>query len=310
MLDNINAIVQSVVKDAPLRRRVERHAAEMNQDYGVDLKRFLEIGTMDAEILSYIWLAIDAGQNVLITGPKFSGKMQLLFALSPLVPKHEKVLVFGNGVREIKYYSNFVSFVSNGRVTGEQIESSKSHNANRIILDKIQGSEARGLFSCANYGISFLTTLDSALQPRDVIEELKRKPMKVKENTLNMLDVVISMDSGQSSVWKINQITEFRWLSRTEMWIEEASKLKDFGLKPTNIVENGVLRREAIRSSKALEAHNDINLISRDEGVGEFDKRTVFLRGLPKSGLPTLEYINSYFGVEQDGQRNPQSQNL
>jgi hypothetical protein len=296
MMENINGMVQSMVGEAPLRRKMVKYSAKMNQDYDVGLDKLLEIGVTNTEVLSYLWLAIDAGKNILITGPEFSGKKQLLFALSPFIPKYEKVLVFGNGTRNTRYYNNFVSFVSDGRVSGNQIKSSRSHNANRIILDKINGPEARELFSCANYGIPFLTTLDFCLQCGKVADTLKEKPTNVAPNTINMLDVVVSMTPGSHSVWGIESIDEFRWLSRSEIWIEEAKTLKDFYFKITNMVEKGKLSRAVLKGSKVIEAYGNFNLLGTEEVKVELDKRTSFLEDPGISKLPVHKYIENYFG--------------
>ncbi|MDY6766365.1 MAG: type II/IV secretion system ATPase subunit, partial [Candidatus Nanohaloarchaea archaeon] len=52
----------------------------------------MDFGTVNAQILSYLWLAIENGRSILIAGPTASGKTTLLNALSLFIPPDLKIV--------------------------------------------------------------------------------------------------------------------------------------------------------------------------------------------------------------------------
>ena len=71
----------------------------------------------------------------------------------------------------------------------------------------------------------------------------------------------------------LNSIKEFRWLSRTELWIEESRTLEDFEFKITETVKDGVLEKSLLKESKVIRAYCDTNLVSTKEAIEEFSRR-------------------------------------
>lgn len=291
---NLVSILKSIGENR-LKKRIAGHALCSNTESGVGLKRMLEIGAISAEALSYLWMAIDANQNIIIAGRPHTGKPQLLFSLCPLIPSYEKALVFGNGTKDLSYYSNFISFVSG---PGEpelrrQIRMSPSLNANRILVRSIKGKEAKELFWCANRGIPFLTTI-TANGNQEILTKLKGKEMNVAPNTLNMLDMIVFMSQGPRSVWSVESITEYKWLSRAEYFVED----EEAELKTKDIVENHSFKEEALQKSKAIDAYCDLNIVSKKDALQEFRKRKDFLARMLQSELDSLEYVNGYFEIK------------
>jgi flagellar protein FlaI len=285
-----------------LRRRIINHAANARSERSAGIKTLLEIGAISAETAAYLWMAIDSGLNIIIAGSGGNGEAQLLFSLCPFIPRYEKAFVFGNGVEEMKYYSNFVNFVSKTSKTHEgelkrQIRAAPSLNANRLILERAAGKETRELFWYANRGIPFLATI-KASDEYDILKKLKEE-MAVAPNTLNMLDIALFMSQGPKSVWAVKSIFEYKWLSRTEYFVEEAKTAKEFEYKTTRIASDYSFDKELLERSKVVDSYSDANVISRKEAMAEYDKRNEFLKGAAQSGLGSLEYINGYFEMER-----------
>lgn len=303
------------MRSIPLKRRVIRHATIFNTEHGVDIRQLMEIKTTMPDVLAYLWMAIDARLSVLISGSEFSGKRQLLFALSPFIPEHEKTLVFGNATKESKEYANFYNYVQSSgpdkRDPGinAHLKSALEVGADRVILTKLMDNEGKHLFACACMGIPFITTVEHQSNQSDIISKLMAKPFSIPSNVVNMLDLCVLMKNGNDSIWKIDGIAEYRWLSRTEIWLDEAEKLKDFEFKVTNIVENGVLNRDALKGSKVLYEYCNAYFASPKEAMDEFEERRKYLDEMRESKAGALEYINRYYR-EKEGQRNQRTWNL
>ena len=63
----------------------------------------------------------------------------------------------------------------------------------RLMVGEVRGEETRELFSSANLGIPFITTMHSNAGGMDIVKKLMVRPMGVESRSLSMLDVALYM---------------------------------------------------------------------------------------------------------------------
>ncbi|MDY6773714.1 MAG: ATPase, T2SS/T4P/T4SS family, partial [Candidatus Nanohaloarchaea archaeon] len=117
----------------------------------------MDFGTIDAEMLAYLWLAIENGRSILIAGPTASGKTSLLNALSLFIPPEMKIISIEDTPELRLPHPNWVPEVARsgfgfqesegGEVTiDDLLEESLRQRPDYIIVGEVRGEEAYILF--------------------------------------------------------------------------------------------------------------------------------------------------------------------
>jgi len=162
----------------------------------------IDYGTMSAEIVAYMWLAVEHGSNALFAGGTASGKTSTLNALCLFIP-HESKIVSIEETREINLpHPNWIPGVSRsgfGEVVGNRIvgeidlydlmKAALRQRPDYILVGEIRGKEAYVLFQAMATGHTTYSTFhaDSA---KSLIHRLEGKPIDIPRVMLQSLDVV------------------------------------------------------------------------------------------------------------------------
>ncbi|MDE1828673.1 MAG: Flp pilus assembly complex ATPase component TadA, partial [Candidatus Micrarchaeota archaeon] len=140
------------------------------------------------------------------------------------VPRYIRGIAIEEDVNELKFYSNLSSMVSlygskqkNSVSTKEQVINALRMRPELLIVGEMRGEEAKELFSGANLGIPFFTTMHSNDSEMSLIKRLLVRPMSVDPQALSSLDISIQMSSKGIESREIAEITEYKWLSRAEI---------------------------------------------------------------------------------------------
>jgi type IV secretory pathway ATPase VirB11/archaellum biosynthesis ATPase len=261
-------------------------------------------GTTNFEVLAYLWMAMDSGCNILIAGSPASGKTTLLSALFSFVPITERIITIEEDVSEIKaridinnsvalYGSRYGNSVS----TREQVINALRMRPDRLVVGEVRGEETRELFSGANLGVPFITTMHSASGGGDIIKKLMVRPMRVEPKSLSRLDIAVYMRHIDLSKRLLSDIYEYRWLSRAEtdklgMEIEDCDSVDI-----SEVVSGGALNSRALQNSKVICAFSMLKGITAKAALKELARRSEFLSVLCESKISSdevREKIQSY----------------
>ena len=287
-------IVEAQVEDARIHAQIRPYALSgaaasirLGRGKVVSIDYLLNKSSVNCDILAYLWLAFDSGINMIVSGPPASGKTTLLSALFSFVPRYEKIITIEEDINELKIrldISNTVSLYGskyrNSISTRDQVLNALRMRPSRIVLGEVRGEETKELFSCANLGVPFITTMHSNEGGVEVLKKLLVKPMAVEAKSLSMLDVVLYMKSIDISRRVLSEIYEYKWLSRAET---ENLGIEIEGNDSVDIAElasNGILNAEALKSSKVVNAFSRKKGLSTKLVVRELEKRSKFLREL------------------------------
>lgn len=308
-LNSFSPIIDAHLKDgsrvhAQLKPYSIKGAAatiRLNNGKGIGIKRLIELGTASPELLAYLWLAVETGQNIIVAGAPAAGKTSLLMALNEFMSRRERIVTVEEDVNELRFNDNFLNVVP---LQGSSLKSSanlKNQVINalhmrpeRLIIGEIRGEEARDVFVGANLGVPFMTTVHTSANGQSVLNRLKARPMSVEPSTINMLDVSIFVRKNADSQRVIDSVVEYRWLSRDELQLDEAEAYGE--VKICEIYSPAQPSLASAKDSKTIEAYMKKNLLSKPAALKELKKRAEFLTKLEPdaSALSVHNYILSY----------------
>ena len=162
----------------------------------------VEFNTMSAEMVAYMWLAVENGINTLFAGGTASGKTTALNALALFIPREAKIVSIEE-TREINLpHPNWIPGVSRsgfGEVVANKIvgeidmydlmKAALRQRPEYILVGEIRGREAYVLFQAMATGHATYSTVhaDSA---HSLIHRLEGKPIEIPRVMLQSLDIV------------------------------------------------------------------------------------------------------------------------
>jgi|SRR3989344_3029849 len=276
--------------------------------------------TMNLEMASIIWLAMQYEMNVLIAGGTASGKTSALNAFSAFIPSYHRIISIED-VRELmlpKYlHDNWVPLTTRnsnpegqGEITMlELMQSSLRMRPDRIILGEMRRhNEAEVLFEAMHTGHSVYSTLH-ANNSKQVIQRLVEEPIGIPASEVAAIDLVLvqyrdrkknvrrtfelaEIESGVNDK-QLTANTVFKWQAREDDWeaINPATKfVRNLNLY-TGMTENEIAKelvdRATILSWMVENNLNDIDNVGKAMNI--FYSNPEFLKKLAKSNASPKE---------------------
>ena len=181
--------------------------------------KLLSFNTLSAEMLAYMWLAIQYKTNFLIIGGTASGKTTLLNAISFFIPPEARVVSIED-TRELNLpRENWLPSVAR-TATGSGgigeidlftlLKSSFRQNPDYVIVGEVRGKEAYVLFQGMASGHPSLSTIHADSMDT-VIKRLETPPIELSPSLLNVLDGICVMTHAivdKQETRKLKEIVE------------------------------------------------------------------------------------------------------
>ncbi len=261
-------------------------------------KLLIDSGAFDPEALAYIWMALESGMSILVAGSPASGKTTLVLSMLKMLPPYQRVVVIEEDTGELDLGPNFANAVNlqgrqkRGFGIVDQVINSLHIRPERLVVGELRGREARALFSAANLGIPFMTTVHSAASGRALLDRLSAKPMSVERNSLRALDVAVFMRKD-GAARGLCGISEYHWVADGD---SEPEAAEDGRCVIVDVAGQHGMIRESFRSSKVLARFSSSNSISLQKTMRELKRRTSFLSGISNipSGFDESAYMRTY----------------
>ncbi|MEM0094615.1 MAG: type II/IV secretion system ATPase subunit [Candidatus Micrarchaeaceae archaeon] len=314
-LNDENPIIDTQVNDARLHAQIKPYVnsgaaatIRVGGKKDLNISTLLKNGTVNEEVLAYLWLAIESNLNIVIAGAPASGKTTLLNAILSFVPKYNKIITIEEDINEIKFYQNAINVVSlygskyNGAVaTKEQVINALRMRPDRLVVGEIRAEETKELFAGANLGIPFMTTMHSNEDGLSLLKKLLVKPMAVDPNAVSALDISIFIAHIGITRRMLSEIYEYKWLSRAESENTTAVIDDSNAVEILKVVGNGAINPSSLQKSKVINAYSLHNGISKNAALREFKARQAYINRICKDTDSTLEIIsriNAYKAIK------------
>lgn len=168
----------------------------------LDMIRFK---TLSPEMASYLWLAIENGQSMLICGGTASGKTTTLNAILLFIPPQMKIVSIED-TRELNLpHENWVPLLTRGGFGGKSVATGKAageidmfdlltaalrQRPQYMMVGEVRGSEAFVVFQAMATGKSAYTTFH-ADDVQAMVHRLENDPINLPRALVAALDIVL-----------------------------------------------------------------------------------------------------------------------
>ncbi len=269
----------------------------------------LRFKTLDSKVLSFLWLAVEYGRSILITGGVATGKTTMLNALSLFIKPELKIVSIEDTAELLLPHPHWVPSVARlpiaeieGKKLGEVdlfdlLRESLRQRPDYLIVGEVRGREAYVLFQQIATGHSSMSTIHADSIER-LVDRLTTPPISLPASLIEALDLVIfvvRIKYGSSYVRRINTIYEILGFDRE----------KNFP------IVNEIFRWKA--SNDTYEATNPsivLKKISQQYGISEqilqkeISNRTKILNWMADNGiedyLDVSKIIKVYYSNPED----------
>jgi len=160
----------------------------------------LRFKTLNSTQLAYLWLAVENGQSILVSGGTATGKTALLNALSLFIRPSMKVVSIEDTPELRLALPHWIPHVARtplamkgrvGEVTlFDLLKSSLRQRPDYLVLGEVRGKEAFVLFQQIATGHPALATIHAASIPQ-LIDRLITPPISLPPNLLENIDIVV-----------------------------------------------------------------------------------------------------------------------
>ena len=239
--------------------------------------------TMDSKMASFLWICIEYGRSILISGGTASGKTSLLNAVSLFIPFNSKIVSIEDTPEIVIPQPHWVPQVARqalADVGGEKVgevdlfdllKESLRQRPDYIIVGEVRGKEAYVLFQQISTGHPSLATIHADTVER-LIDRMTTPPISLPPSLIEALDLIVFIGKikyGNKHVRRIKSIYEvigfdreknmpvvnqvFRWDPETDKYMETNKSItldrisKQFG------VPSHYLQKEITQRSKVLD---------------------------------------------------------
>ena len=239
----------------------------------------VDFGTLNYQMLAYLYLVINNGMNVFVAGESASGKTALINALTTFISPMAKIITIEdtpelqvpqkNWIREVVQTTKAVD--ANGAVTMfDLLKAALRQRPNEIIVGEIRGSEGNIAFQAMQTGHSVMATFHAASMEK-LIQRITGDPILVPKTYIDNLNIAVIMGmvklpngkmgrrvTGVSEIvgWDpfsqtFNIVEAFRW--------DEATDSFDFtGFMTSYILENKIAPKLGISSNKKQKIYDEL----------------------------------------------------
>ncbi|MEM5797850.1 MAG: type II/IV secretion system ATPase subunit [Candidatus Aenigmatarchaeota archaeon] len=242
--------------------------------------------TLSSTELAYLWLAVDYGQSILISGGTATGKTSLLNVLSLFIRPTLKVVSIEDTAELRLYHPHWIPHVARtplsvrkgiGEVTlFDLLKSSLRQRPDYIIVGEVRGKEAYVLFQQMATGHPSLATMHAATIPQ-LIDRLITPPISLPPTLLENIDIIVFLTLARH---------KGRYIRRAD------SILEIIGIENERPVTNKVFEWDPLNDSHEIKGRSVVlKKIARRTGLAdtaiqeELIRRKMILEWIYENGI-------------------------
>jgi flagellar protein FlaI len=191
-------------------------------DDPISILQLIDFKTCDYMIAGYLWLCLEHGMSLFMSGETASGKTTSLNAITAFLPAENKLVTIED-TPELKVpHKNWTREVSKGKGRGEGegsevtmfdlLKAALRQRPNQILVGEIRGVEGSVAFSAMQTGHPVMSTFHAASVEK-LIQRLCGDPINIPKTYVDNLNLVVI----QSSVKRPTGETVRRMISINEL---------------------------------------------------------------------------------------------
>ncbi|MBL7206346.1 MAG: type II/IV secretion system ATPase subunit [Candidatus Aenigmarchaeota archaeon] len=219
----------------------------------------LKYGTLDSTQLAYLWLAVENGQSILISGATATGKTSLLNVVSLFIRPSQKVVSIEDTAELRLPLPHWIPEVARsplsikgrkGEVTlFDLLKSSLRQRPDYIIVGEVRGREAFVLFQQMATGHAALSTIHAASIPQ-LVDRLITPPISLPPNLLENIDIILFLTLSKLKgryVRRVDDILEVVGMDKGKIITKNIFKWRPIDDNFEVVKKSGTLKKLAER---------------------------------------------------------------
>lgn len=250
----------------------------------------IDYGTFSVEMIAYLWMAVENGSNILISGGTASGKTTVLNAISMFIPPESKIVSIED-TREINLmHQNWIPAVTREAEEGgrsiemfDLLRTALRQRPEYILVGEVRGKEAYTLFQAMATGHITLSTVhaDSA---DAVVKRLTKPPIDVPLMLLDSLDIIPIQRSVKVKNKRVRRCTQIMEVTGVDFDSETLKTNELFSWRPDEFV----FKKESNVFAEIMDKLN----IGEKELSGEFSRRVRIMEWMRKRGMTDFQSLS------------------
>jgi flagellar protein FlaI len=212
----------NIVYSTDISRKGSNFTIRKAMDDPLSILKLIEFKTCDYLMAAYIWICIENGMSLFMSGETASGKTTSLNAFTTFIPPENKIVTIEDTPELQVPHKNWVREVSKGKGKGEGegsdvtmfdlLKAALRQRPNQILVGEIRGVEGSVAFSAMQTGHPVLSTFHAASVEK-LIQRLVGDPINIPKTYVDNLNIVVI----QSAVKRPSGETVRRILSISEL---------------------------------------------------------------------------------------------
>jgi flagellar protein FlaI len=250
----------------------------------------IKFKTIDAKMAAFLWMAVEYGRSILISGGVATGKTTMLNALSLFIKPELKIVSIEDTAELLLPHPHWVPSVARlpiaeieGKKLGEVdlfdlLRESLRQRPDYLIVGEVRGKEAYVLFQQIATGHASMATIHADSIER-LIDRLTTPPISLPANLIEALDLimfVVRIKYGQTYVRRVNSIYEilgydrdknlpiineiYRWQASTDTYEPVGSSVVLKKISQQYGISEQILQKEISNRVKILNWLTDNNV--------------------------------------------------
>ena len=246
----------------------------------LSILKLVEFGSLNYLIAAYMWLVIENGLNVFVSGATASGKTTLLNALTTFIKPDAKIVSIEDTPELQVPHANWVREVVRDMGGGKQgsavdmfdlLRAALRQRPDRILIGEIRGVEGNIAFQAMQTGHGVMATFHASSVEK-LIQRLTGDPIRVPKPYIDNLDVVIIQAAVRAPdgrtvrrVVSVNEIVDYDPSSETFSfvttfrWRPDDDVFEFPGHMNSYVLEQKVAMKRGIPPSKKRLIYSELN---------------------------------------------------
>jgi len=212
----------NIVYSTDISRKGSNFTIRKAMDDPISILKLIEFKTCDYLVAGYLWICIENGMSLFMSGETASGKTTSLNAFTTFIPPENKIVTIEDTPELQIPHKNWTREVSKGKGAGEGeggdvtmfdlLKAALRQRPNQILVGEIRGVEGNVAFGAMQTGHPVLSTFHAASVEK-LIQRLCGDPINVPKTYVDNLNIVVI----QSAVKRPSGDTVRRILSVNEL---------------------------------------------------------------------------------------------
>jgi len=260
----------------------------------LSILQVIESGACDYMMAAYLWICLEYGMSLFVSGETASGKTTTLNALTTFLPPESKIVTIEDTPELTVPHRNWTREVAKAKGKGEGegsevtmfdlLKSALRQRPNQILVGEIRGVEGSVAFSAMQTGHAVMSTFHAASIEK-LIQRLCGDPISIPKTFVDNLNLVIIQSAvklpGGGTVRRMLSVNElvgydpetqgFSFMA-TFLWDPATDTFTFTGRGSSYLLENKIATMLGIPENRRAEIYDEI------------DKRARILERLHKAG--------------------------